>query len=247
MSNTTTPHTTFSGPPPVQLGTVLDVPAAADVLPSTLDADSLLAYCTSRLNALDTQINQRFAEQTNRTNNGKALAKAIADLRTFTGGVTEHAGGQTQAKDANGKLMFDANMKPIMVDHEYAGNHQTLGDNLIADYNATSDPEQKSAIAGMYAEVTGTSITDLSTDASGHPTGPAKLNPDNIKGISETAWNAQVDTLKTMADNSSKDNELNMISLQAMVSQRQLAIQLTTGMMQAMNEGAKGVVANIRG
>ena len=53
--------------------------------------------------------------------------------------------------------------------------------------------------------------------------------------------------LKTSGENLSKDSEMQMIQLQALVSQRQLAIQLTTQMMQAMNEGAKGVVSNIRG
>jgi hypothetical protein len=36
-----------------------------------------------------------------------------------------------------------------------------------------------------------------------------------------------------------------MIKLQEIVSQRQLAIQITTQMMQALNEGAKQVAANL--
>lgn len=41
-------------------------------------------------------------------------------------------------------------------------------------------------------------------------------------------------------------SEMNMISLQSMMSQRQLVIQLSTNMLRAINDSTKGIIGNIR-
>jgi hypothetical protein len=69
---------------------------------------------------------------------------------------------------------------------------------------------------------------------------------DNIPGGDVQEWARKVNDYKSVQDNLSKDNELSMIQLQAIISQRQLAVQLTTQMMAAMHEAQKGIVANIR-
>ncbi len=40
--------------------------------------------------------------------------------------------------------------------------------------------------------------------------------------------------------------ELNMIQIQSLLSQRALAVSITTGMMQAMNDSQKGIIGNIK-
>jgi hypothetical protein len=49
-----------------------------------------------------------------------------------------------------------------------------------------------------------------------------------------------------LRDGLTKDSELSMIQLQSVVSQRQLAVQMTTELMSAMNESTKEVAGNIR-
>ena len=216
MSNVLGPPPGITAPPQL-IG--LDGP---DGVPTGLDVESLLAYCTSRLNSLDALIQSRFAEQQTRNTDLKAASKTVADLNTFANGVTKGAG-------------------------PYVPDHIRMGNSLIDDYNSTANPELKAKIASFYRDVTGKEIGSQDLDANGKVAKPASLDTNHIDGMNQEEWQGKIGPLKSMQDGLTKDNELSMIQLQALVSQRQLAIQLTTQLMQTMHEGAKGVLSNIRG
>ncbi len=226
MSNTVSPPSPGIGSPGLFGGA--DV-ANAGMPTATLDAESLLAYCSSRLSTLDGLIRERFAGQQQRNKDLEALSKTMADLNTFSGGI---------------------NPKAVHDDAGALQNHITAANLLIADYNATSSDEVKGKIAAFYNAITGNKIENLPQAPGGGRIGPVTkdmIHDDEIKAFSAEAWTAQVNDLKPMQDKMSKDNEMTMIELQSIVSQRQLAIQLTTQMMQTLHEGAKAVVSNIRG
>ncbi len=67
----------------------------------------------------------------------------------------------------------------------------------------------------------------------------AGVSKDQLKAISETCD----DALKAK----SSEAELNMISIQSLMSQRQTAVQLTTNMMAAINDSLKAIAANTKG
>jgi hypothetical protein len=63
------------------------------------------------------------------------------------------------------------------------------------------------------------------------------VNPDEMKSIESG--------VKTLQAKLNSQSELDMIHLQSLMSQRQTAIQLTTNILQSLNDSANKIVANI--
>jgi hypothetical protein len=58
-------------------------------------------------------------------------------------------------------------------------------------------------------------------------------------------WEGHTGDIRSMLDEVSGNAEINMIHLQSIMSQRQTAVQLTTGMLAKYDEGIKSVIGNI--
>jgi len=58
-------------------------------------------------------------------------------------------------------------------------------------------------------------------------------------------WAGHTGDIRSMLDEVSGNAEINMIHLQSIMSQRQTAVQLTTGMLAKYDEGIKSVIGNI--
>jgi hypothetical protein len=58
-------------------------------------------------------------------------------------------------------------------------------------------------------------------------------------------WQGHTGDIRSMLDEVSGNAEINMIHLQSIMSQRQTAVQLTTGMLAKYDEGIKSVIGNI--
>jgi hypothetical protein len=190
-----------------------------------ITADNVLAYCAARLNTLDEMIKARFAEQQRRNHGMKLINKAVEILN----------------RNPNGQMAGAHGHEPF---------HIQQGKDLCALYNETTDPEIKKTIGQAYTMVMGGDITAVVDPKTGLAD-PAKVTEamlvrGNIKGGDAAEWARRVNDYKGVQDSLSKDNELSMIQLQAIISQRQLAVQLTTQMMAAMHDATKGIVANIR-
>ncbi|MCC6213323.1 MAG: hypothetical protein IT376_00505 [Polyangiaceae bacterium] len=63
--------------------------------------------------------------------------------------------------------------------------------------------------------------------------------------ITKAQWDAAVDNLQGRLDEVSGNAEMNMIRLQTVMSQRQMAIQLTTGMLQKFDQGLMAPINNL--
>jgi hypothetical protein len=195
---------------------------------STLTPEALLNYCTSRISALDTLINDRFEQQ----QKGNQMLKDASRLQTLVNGW-------------NG-----------MTDHvqQYADAHKGMAMEFMKLFNDTQDPQLQGLILQKYRMVTGTDMPLDSTGKAAIPTTngvpDAKLitlNTNEVHGLSPEEWKAKNADIRELQDGHSKENELSMIQLQSVISQRQLAIQLTTQLMQALADGKKQIVNNIKG
>ena len=187
-----------------------------------LDPAGVLTYCSSRLSSLDSLIQTRFAEQQQRNQGLKEAGALLSQLNQFNDGMADHA-----------------------VDHE--PQHQARGAGLAKIYATSTNPEVRAQAAAFFKATTG---KDLQLGLDGQPK-PEMLNPasvpldtNNIKGCDETGWQASMSSVKTLQDSLSKDGELSMIQLQSIVSQRQLAVQMTTQLLSTMSETSKQVVNN---
>jgi hypothetical protein len=194
-----------------------------------LSAEGILAYCSSRLSILDGMIESRFAEQKKR---GQAL-KDAGELLSIAG----RWDGVVAGKDMNA---------------ECQGWHQAQAKDLMNLYERTQDPAVRGKIAEAFAMATGRQLSlgaDGKAVSSGglDSNGRIALDLSNIKGISSAVYGGFLTGVKTLQDGISKDSELSMIQMQSIVSQRQLAVQMTTQLMQAKNESVMCVVRNIKG
>lgn len=187
-----------------------------------ITAENVLSYCASRLNALDELIQARFTEQQRRNEALKSMNRTMEILNRYNNGQSKGAAGCNDV-------------------------HIQQGKDLCEVYNNTKDPEARNRVAQAYAMVTGNDISKTIDPKTGLAV-PSKvsLEPSKIAGATAEEWARKVNDFKTSQDSLSKDNELSMIQLQSIISQRQLAIQLTTQMMAAMHDAKKGIVANIR-
>ena len=66
---------------------------------------------------------------------------------------------------------------------------------------------------------------------------------DGVYGADEAQ--EYITTVQGVQSNMSSDSELSMISLQSLMSQRQTAVQLTTNLMQSLDDQAKDIAQNI--
>ncbi len=212
-------------------GTTSVLPAYADpnIDTSTFTPETLLLYCSSRLETLDSTIKEFFAKQ-EKTNKSMQDANRVMQILS-----------------AIGEINVGALMDPASNDvHKKA--HANIANDLLQVYTTTDSPDLKAEIAARFKDVTGNEVGAY-VGATGEPL-PVVFTDINKTGTMPTVtpamWQAKVDATKSVTTNLSKGSELNMIQLQSLVSQRQLAIQLTTQMMQAAHEAKKQVVSNIR-
>jgi hypothetical protein len=202
--------------------------SAPDEAPAeALTGEAVLSYCSARIHSLDSLIQGRFAEQRARNQTLKQVG-SLMDIMRRSG-----AGQAAGAKDAAGK--------------DHAAHHEAQARDLRKLYNEASDPQLREAIAGCYQTVTGRALEAPAADGRVADALPADwLDRSNVFAQTRETWESKLGELKNIQDGVSKDNEMSMIQLQSILSQRQLAVQITTQMLSAMAEAKKGIVANIR-
>jgi hypothetical protein len=198
-----------------------------------LSAEGILAYCSSRLSVLDGMIESRFAEQKKRGQALKEAGEVLAYLSQF-----DHISDKGGNNDVG---------------------HKNIGADLLSFYDNCTDPKVKAKISEAFTKMTGGQLilgsdgkatSSLGVDPADAGSGQRALPllcKDKIGAHNEAQWSGFLGGIKTMQDGISKDSELSMIQMQSIVSQRQLAVQMTTQLMQAKNESVMCVVRNIKG
>ena len=214
---------------------VPDISSVA-ISPNALDANSIVSYCTSRLNALDDLIKERFADQQSRNAGIKEASALIASMNSSPTGLAEGAKYKDQAGN-------EVDARPF---------HRELGVSLANQYANATNPDVKAKILQTFQAVTGRPM-DIGAD--GKPKAAmldinanldTYLDCGNIHAMDQTTWQAKVGDIKSMQDGLTKDNELSMISLQSVVSQRQLGVQMATQLLSTMSETAKQILNNLK-
>jgi hypothetical protein len=135
----------------------------------------------------------------------------------------------------------------IMTRQEKNANAQSaLGDlastlSLYQESGVNDDVTKKQAVDNAYQKA---------IDGVGGPTSPLgeKLanDHDTLFGSGDkNAMAALLNATKSHQSELNSDSEIDMIRLQSLMSQRQTAIQLTTNIVQSLNDQANKIVANI--
>jgi hypothetical protein len=191
-----------------------------------LSPEGLLAYCSARLTSIDTTIKQYFAEQQARNKSMMDASKLLSILNKYSG-------------IGKGDV--------IAAEENFRKGHVHDANALAKLYRETDDPQLKAQIADAFKAISGREIGAYLdkpyTEGDLHAViGEGKHFKEEV---TSEAWSKRAENVKEVQSGLSKAAEMNMIQLQALVSQRQLAVQLTTQLMQNYNDGLKQIAGNV--
>jgi len=198
------------------------------VTPSTnvlLSPDSLLAFCTIQLRSLDGQITKRLTEQQQARDAQGTLGQLqdlLHHLKQFPGlGATD---AQTKARIL--QYYKDA------YDKAPPGQKARIEESFNAFRNTAcmNDAKAHTSLATYGRQ-------QLDADAKAASKG-------NLNHASKEELELRLSEVNGIVDNLNKGAELEMTNLQTLISQRQMAIQLTTNLMSKINDSMMAIVAN---
>jgi hypothetical protein len=191
-----------------------------------LTMDALLTYCESRMRGIDAQVQEQFLKQ-------KQGNEASAALQNLMGSINACTAGGIQPGGRSAHDLIRAYQAAIM-----AVSDPALKQRLVAERDAFIKAVGKNGGAELRSEM-------LQGGDFWHK--PLADNADGQMVVSMSG-----DTVKKFADNLkglqtevNQGSELGMITLQSLMSQRQMAIQLTTNLVQSLGEMTNKIAANI--
>jgi len=204
------------------------VGAAPVITGGQISPDSVMAYCASQLRSLDAGIQERMAKQ----QQSHDIAGALSGIRTSLALDHMAADGNMEKgrvvaafEEAFAKLPPNDPMRGKLNDafHEFVSTAYCKGDgNLGNQYNLGHMTDAK------HAELTAAATNN----GAGNDVSNGELKDLGLK-------------IDALSNDLTKGAELEMINLQSMVSQRQMAIQLTTQIISKINDGQMSIVSQV--
>ncbi len=237
----------MSNVPP--LGSTFSIPGQSGQVFSYLTPDALMTYCSTRLQGLDAQVQQAFHEQEESNRDSQIISDAL-NASAFGVNVngwdpSQYGGGSALIGDLQNAINQlppgDARDQLIKVRDQIADRMDSKGQ-LKAILDST-DPQQ--AYQQYWCHFDGSSGNKQWTGQSDNSIvanvgGTANANPIDPKEVA--SWS---DAVKSAQSGLNSASELNMISLQSLMSQRQEAIQLCTNLVQSLGDQCNKIAQNI--
>jgi hypothetical protein len=218
-----------------------DTLAAGDL--TSFSPDSLLAYCQGRLGDLDTQINAAMNQQNDGIQERQAIQQAVSAMSQFNpGGPQTPAQMQTCVSAVNTALQsfppgdpegaqLQSALQQMESDYQY-----TPPGSLPPDQQALLDKDLQSGSSPDPLQSGAMTIMDLQ---SLQQSGQLKAPP------SSDQWTATMSSFSNVSSDIQSQSEIGFLQMQDLVSQRQQAIELSTGLMnkvdQTLEDQAKAV------
>ena len=205
------------------------IPLPTNVAVGSLTSDDLMTYCATQLNQLDGNIKQHMAQQQQARVQADKLGKLKAIMT-----------GQIGAGDSSRKAEV---IKALKEAYDSLDPHDPRRDKLndtfcrfmdTATYNDSS--ETRVTDGARYNLLT---ITD-------EQVGRIASNGTNGNEVTDPEMQRFAADIEPMASDVGKRAELAMIDLQAMISQRQMAVQMTTQMISKINEAQMAIISQIK-
>jgi hypothetical protein len=193
--------------------------------------DALMLYCSSRVSSLDTQMNTVFLQQQRNNTEQQIVQQAAADLQAFqTNGVGSSGHPDTATCQKLEAELYAAYQQAYHLDptSPLTLSLAKLHDEVMASGSGPYDD------GGVHHGYIGPGPHGYAT---GHTEEDGIIDSDEIGG-----YVAETQSISSTINSSS---ELGMIKLQSLMSQRQTAIQLTTNLIQTLDDTDQKVVGNI--
>lgn len=213
----------LSSPPAV---TGAPPPSMADS-GSHLTMDALLSYCETRLRNLDGQVRNVFKDQEKARADAATLAGLANAVNAFAAGGVDGSGSSVHS---------------LIRYYEFAaaqvGRDTPLGQKILAEQQSLIKTMGKDGGAALLSEMSQGDYwsKDLGQNADKDMIGK-NLNTDEVKGM--------ITRVKDLQTEVNSGTELGMVTLQSLMSQRQMAIQLATQLVQSLGDMTNKIAANI--
>jgi hypothetical protein len=204
--------------------------SGAPTQPEFLTDSSMLAYCGTQMQQIDSQIQQMFADQQKQNEEQQIIAQALQVLQGNADGTLDNSGNS-------------APNQPQCVAMERA-LEQAISQIEAIDPNAPCLADLKNIHDEIMATGTGPNANGI-TQGYYAGSAPPDSNPTpdcNIKGSEMTQF---INALQNVGTGLNNDAQLRMIQIQSLVSQQQTAVELTTNIMQSLDSAMQKVVENI--
>jgi hypothetical protein len=227
------------------------VPSGAfDAGMTTLSAEALLTYCQMQLNGLDGQINDQVTAQKTALRERQAVESVQTELTRFGTDGPQNPTDMKACVDAiNNAISQLPSGDPV------AGQLADFRDKMIAQYQYQPGPDETAAIASAQAQlqqeqgasllgaadpqVLATQVTLAMLQSRQAGTLGKRPNTDAKE------WQGTTDSLATIANDIKSNADIQLLTLQDLVSQRQQAVQLCSGMLsktdQTLEDQAKAI------
>jgi hypothetical protein len=195
-----------------------------------MSPDELLEYCSMQLNGLNTEMTNQMNQQTLELQEREAVENAQTALESFGTTGPQNGGDFQKCLDAINKAA--ASLPP---GDPVAEQLTSFGNQIAAQYGY--QPPQ-------------TTTTNTAVFVHGHQVGES-VYQETSSGLAHPPanndWQGTTDTLGNMADGIKSNSEIQMLSLQDLVSQQQQAVQLASGMMSTEDQTLESEAKNIGG
>jgi hypothetical protein len=202
-------------------------PSSADAFDGGMSTDALMAYCQSRLDSIDGQIQDSFTSQQSNVNTIAAINAFANQLKSYSTGVsgaTDCAALETKFQTLIQSIQASDPSSPALADLLPAYNTMVYsGDGGAQFLHNSSGPDM--------------------IDPGHHGPSTDSTKGDNV--ISVTELQSYTTTLTDAATNLNSSSELQMVHLQSLMSDRQTAISLTTNLVQSLGDQESKIADNI--
>jgi hypothetical protein len=227
-------------------GSASSAGATTSAPPVYLTPDAVMAYCQSRLQGIDSQVQSAMTEQQNVNNEQQGVQQALTDVANLqaevgdSGVITDKVAAQKLEQDLETLISSIERNDPQC---SQLGQLKQLHDTIMASGTGpytTTESNGSSVQHGYYnGATTGAGMPPNGTSA---PSG-SRVDTDNTFGSDELKGFS--DTLTGINNSLNNSAELGMISIQSLMSQRSTAIQLATNIMQSLDDGTSKIADNI--
>jgi hypothetical protein len=216
-----------------------------------MSPDELLEYCQMQLGGLDTEMTQQMNQQNLELQEREAVESAQTTLESY--GTTGPQNPQDFQKCEAAISQAAASLPP---GDPVAAQLTGFGQQIASQYGYTApQPLTPAQMTSLQKAAVGT----LNSDGSFTPNAGGVFLIGNQRSLidqnngaltkapANNDWQGTTDTLSNMADGIKSGAEIQMLQLQDLVSQRQQAVQLASGMMSTEDQTLESEAKNIGG
>jgi hypothetical protein len=189
---------------------------------ASMSSDALLAYCRYQLGGLDQDMHAEIEDQNQRLADRQAVEKVQSTLESFGTQGPQDVKAMGQCYDA-----FQQAIQSLDANDPVRAELQSQCDKMCQTYGYNPGGEGFLIVSG---------------EAHGLPNAPT-LDPD--KKPHDDEWKGTTEAVSNLVSDIKSGAEIRMLQLQDLVSERQQAVELSTGMMsktdQTLEDQAKAI------